>query len=68
MMTIAHEIIHLLIFDKAKKLKLSYEEVESIVDLFFKQTELKKIFPNYQLQNSIKHNIKQFKSFVGVDK
>ncbi|MFH1457308.1 MAG: hypothetical protein ABIF17_04345 [Patescibacteria group bacterium] len=62
--TIAHEIIHLLIFNKIKKLKLDYKETESIVDLFFKQTELKEIFPNYQLQNSIKHNLKQFKSFV----
>ena len=42
--TIAHEIIHLLIFNKAKKLKLNYEEIESIVDLFLKKLSLKNYF------------------------
>jgi len=62
--TIAYEIIHLLIFKKVKKLKFGYEETESIVDLFFKKTGLKNVFPSYQLQNSIKHNRKKFKSFL----
>ena len=62
--TIAHEIIHLLILNKAKKLKFNYEQIENIVDLFFKQTELKELFPDYQLQNSIKHNLKQFQDFI----
>jgi len=35
-----------------------YKQTESVVDLFFKETELKKIFPDYQLQNSIKYNQK----------
>ena len=43
--TIAHEIIHLLIYNKAKKLKLNYRQTEGMVDLFFAETELKSIFP-----------------------
>ncbi len=33
--TIAHEIIHLAIYNNAQKLKLSYQQVEGLVDLFF---------------------------------
>ena len=49
--TIAHELIHLLIYNKAKKLKLNYREIEGVVDLFFVETKLKTIFPKYKLQN-----------------
>jgi len=58
--TIAHELIHLLIHDKVKKLKLNYRQTEGIVDLFFKETELKTIFPRYELQNMAIHNKKIF--------
>jgi len=59
--TIAHELIHLLIYDKAKKLKLSYKQIEGIVDLFFTETKLKTIFPQYKLQSIAIHNKKLFK-------
>lgn len=49
--TIAHEIIHLLIYNKAKKLKLDYQQIEGLVDLFFIETKLKDIFPKYKIQN-----------------
>gem|GEM_PF-587856 len=49
--TIAHEIIHLLIYNKVRKLKLNYEQIEGLVDLFFIETRLKNIFPNYKIQN-----------------
>ena len=49
--TIVHEIIHLLIYNKVKKIKLSYQQTESLVDLFFIETNLKNIFPNYKIQN-----------------
>ena len=49
--TIAHEIIHLVIYNKVKKLKLNYEQTEGLVDLFFIETKLKDIFPNYNIQN-----------------
>lgn len=49
--TIAHEIIHLMIFNRAKKLKLNYEQVEGSVDLFFIKTKLKDIFTNYKVQS-----------------
>lgn len=62
--TIAHELIHLLIYNKAKKLKLSYEQTEGVVDLFFTQTELKNIFPKYKIQNIAKHDKKIFEKFI----
>lgn len=49
--TIAHEIIHLLIYNKAKKLKLNYQQIEGLVDLFFVETKLKDIFPKYKIQD-----------------
>lgn len=54
--TIAHEILHLAIFNKAKQIKLSYQQIEGVVDLFFKETKIKNIFPNYKLQDSVTHN------------
>ncbi|MFH1611847.1 MAG: hypothetical protein ABH887_01100 [bacterium] len=56
--TIAHEIIHLAIFNKVQKLKLSYDQIEEIVDLFFTETKLKNIFPDYKLQNIAVHDKK----------
>jgi len=56
--TIAHELIHLLIYNKAKKIKLDYKQTEGIVDLFFTETKLKTIFPQYKLQNIAIHNKK----------
>lgn len=49
--TIAHEVIHLLIYNKAEKLKLNYQQIEGLVDLFFVETKLKDIFPKYKIQN-----------------
>ena len=49
--TIAHEIIHLVIYNKAKKLKLKYQQIEGLVDLFFIETKLKDIFSKYKIQN-----------------
>jgi len=54
--TIAHEIIHLVIYSKAKKMKLSYPQIEGVVDLFFKETKLKNMFPKYELQSIAAHN------------
>lgn len=54
--TITHEILHLAIFNKAKKLKLDYKQTEGAVDMLFKETELKRIFPEYKLQNIAIHN------------
>ncbi len=48
--TITHELIHLLIYNEAKKLKLDYKETEKMVDSFFKMTTLKNIFPKYKIQ------------------
>ena len=53
--TIAHELIHLLIFNKVKKLKLEYEQREGMVDLFFIETKLKNLFPRYKLQSIAVH-------------
>jgi hypothetical protein len=50
--TIAYEIIHLLICNKASKLKLNYEQTERIVDLFFIKTNLRDVFPKYKIQNT----------------
>ncbi len=58
---IAHELIHLLIYNKVKKLKLNYKQTEGIVDLFFTETKFKTIFPRYKLQNIVIHNKKLFR-------
>ena len=62
--TIVHELIHLLIYNQAKKLKLSYEQIEGVVDLFFTQTELKNIFPEYKMQSIAKHDKRMFGRIV----
>lgn len=61
--TIAHELIHLLIYNKVRKLKLNYKQTEGVVDLFFRETDLKNIFPNYRIQNIADHNRKLFENF-----
>ncbi|MBL7053175.1 MAG: hypothetical protein ISS02_00720 [Candidatus Portnoybacteria bacterium] len=63
--TIVHELIHLIILRKAERLKLDYKKTEGIVDLFFKKTELKNIFPDYKLQSIAEHNDKIFKKVIG---
>jgi len=59
---IAHELIHLLIYNKIKKIKLNYKQTEGIVDLFFTETKLKTIFPQYKLQNIAIHDKKLFEN------
>ncbi len=58
--TIAHELIHLLIYNKTKKIKLNYKQTEGVVDLFFTETKLKTILPRYKLQSIAIHNKKLF--------
>lgn len=58
--TIAHELIHLSIYSKTKKLKLNYKQTEGMVDLFFTETKLKTIFPQYKIQSIAVHNKKIF--------
>jgi len=58
--TIAHELIHLLIYNKAKKLKLNYKQIEGVVDLFFTETKLKTIFSQYKPQSIAIHDKKIF--------
>lgn len=62
--TIAHEIIHLAIYNKTKKLKLNYQQVEGLVDLFFIETRLKNVFPNYKMQNVGVANKKLFHQII----
>ena len=64
--TIAHEIIHLVIYNKVKKLKLNYEQTEGLVDLFFIETKLKDIFPNYKIQNISIRNKKLFYKIIKI--
>jgi len=59
--TIVHELIHLLIYNKAKKLKLSYKQTEGVIDLFFTETKLKIIFPQYRIQSIAIYNKRLFK-------
>jgi len=66
--TIAHELIHLLIYNKTKKLKLNYRQTEGVVDLFFTETELRTIFPNYKLQNIGIHNKKLVSELIEIIK
>lgn len=66
--TIAHELIHLLVYNKAKKLKLNYKQTEGAVDLFFTETKLKIIFPQYKLQNMAIHNKKLFQKIKNSSK
>jgi uncharacterized protein YrzB (UPF0473 family) len=65
---IAHELIHLLIYNKAKKLKLNYKQTEGVVDLFFTETKLKTIFPQYKLQSMAIHNKKLFQKIKNSSK
>jgi len=64
--TIAHEIIHLLIYNKAKKLKLNYQQIEGLVDLFFIETKLKDIFLKYKIQNIGIANKKLFYKIIKI--
>ncbi|HLC69856.1 MAG: hypothetical protein A2840_02065 [Candidatus Buchananbacteria bacterium RIFCSPHIGHO2_01_FULL_47_11b] len=59
--TIAHELIHLLIYNKVKKLKLNYKQIEGVVDLFFTKTKLKTIFPRYKFQSIAIHDKELFR-------
>lgn len=61
---IAHEIIHLIIFNKVQKMKLDYNQIEGIVDLFFTETKLKNLFPNYKLQSIAVHDKKLFEKII----
>lgn len=49
--TIVHELLHLLILNKVRKLKLDYETIEGLVDLFFIETRLSNTFPSYKIQS-----------------
>jgi len=62
--TIAHELIHLIILRKVEKLKLDYKQTEGVVDLFFKKTDFKNIFPDYKLQSIAKHDDEIFKKTI----
>lgn len=66
--TIAHELIHLLIYNNVKKLKLNYKQIEGVVDLFFTETKLKTIFPRYKLQSIAIHNKKLFQKIKNIPK
>lgn len=46
--TIAHELIHLLVYEKVEN--KSYEEIEVIVDKIMIDSEFKKLFPRYKIQ------------------
>ncbi|MDD4358447.1 MAG: hypothetical protein PHY30_01370 [Candidatus Pacebacteria bacterium] len=65
---IAHEIIHLAIYDKIKNSKLNYQQIEGIVDMFFTKTQLKDIFPKYNLQSIAIHDKKLFQKVINVFK
>ncbi len=62
--TITHELIHLLIYNKIKKINLNYKQIEGMVDLFFTETDLKNIFLDYQMQNIAEHNKNLFRKIV----
>ncbi len=62
--TIAHELIHLLIYNKVKK--LNYQQTEGMVDLFFTDTKLKNILSTYKLQNMAVHNKKLFREYFVI--
>jgi len=62
--TIAHELIHLLIYNKVKKLKLNYQQTEGVVDLFFTETKLRTIFPKYKLESVAIHNKEIFQKLI----
>ncbi len=66
--TIAHELIHLMINSKAKKLKLNYQEVEGVVDMFFTDTNLSNIFQKYKLQSIANHSKKIFSELIKTKK
>ncbi|MAF20206.1 MAG: hypothetical protein CMI55_00830 [Parcubacteria group bacterium] len=56
--TIAHELIHLIVLRKTEKLNLNYKQTEGVVDSFFKETDLKDLFPDYKLQSMAEHDNK----------
>lgn len=62
--TIAHELIHLVILPKAEKMGLDYKQIEGVVDLFFKETDLKNLFPKYKLQSIGDHDNKIFQKII----
>lgn len=62
--TIAHEIIHLSLYKKVNKINLSYEQTEGLVDLFFTETDLREVFPNYPKQNITIHDKKLFRALI----
>jgi len=47
-----------------EKLKSDYKQTEGIVDLFFKETELKDIFPDYKLQSIAEYDNKIFDKVI----
>ncbi|MCK4453877.1 hypothetical protein KAU51_00825 [Candidatus Parcubacteria bacterium] len=59
--TIAHELMHLILFDKFKKLGLNYKKTEGVIDMFFLETKLKTIFSGYKLQSIAVHDKRLFK-------
>ena len=54
--SIAHEIIHLLLYKKFTRMRLGYKQTEGMVDLFFTETDVKKIFPKYEKQTIAIHD------------
>lgn len=63
-MTIAHEILHLSIYNKVRKLKMLPAQIEGIVDLFFKEMKLQDLFPEYMLQSIGVHDKKLFDKVI----
>ena len=61
---LAHEIVHLSIYQKVKELKLNYAQTEGVVDLIFTETQLKNIFPDYQLQSGVVHDKELLAKFI----
>lgn len=66
--TIAHELIHLFIYQITNKLKLNYRQTEGLVDLFFVETELRSIFPKYKFQSIGTHNKKLLRELIKIKK
>jgi len=64
--TITHELIHLLIYKKVKKLKLNYKQIEGVVDSFFLKTDLKKIFPEYKRQKIAIYKKDVLRKFLSI--
>ncbi|MDD5639424.1 MAG: hypothetical protein PHR47_01290 [Candidatus Pacebacteria bacterium] len=62
--TIIHELLHLLILNKVRRLSLDYETTEGLVDLFFVETRLSDIFPNYKVQSISRTDKVLFNKFI----